>query len=56
MIEDAHRKLAAEGAFYMVVQKKQGMPSYRKAVEALFGNSEVVVKDKGYYVLKGIKI
>lgn len=56
MIEDAHRKLAAEGAFYMVVQKKQGMPSYRKAVEVLFGNSEVVVKDKGYYVLKGIKI
>ncbi|WP_342388025.1 class I SAM-dependent methyltransferase [Salinicoccus bachuensis] len=56
MIEDAHKKLVAEGAFYMVVQKKQGMPSYRKAVEKLFGNSEIVVKDKGYYVLKGVKV
>lgn len=56
MIEDAHRKLGAGGSFYMVVQKKQGMPSYRKAVEKLFGNSEIVAKDKGYHVLKGIKM
>lgn len=55
MIEDAHKKLGAGGTFYMVVQKKQGMPSYRKAVEKLFGNSEIVTKDKGYHVLKGVK-
>ncbi|MFC3419168.1 class I SAM-dependent methyltransferase [Salinicoccus hispanicus] len=55
MIEDGYGQLAGGGAFYMVVQKKQGMASYRKEIESRFGNVETVVKDKGYYVLKGIK-
>ncbi|TVT27005.1 class I SAM-dependent methyltransferase [Salinicoccus cyprini] len=55
MIEDAHDRLGAGGAFYMVVQKKQGMASYRKEIESQFGNVEVIAKDKGYHVLKGIK-
>lgn len=53
IIEDAARRLQ-EGAFYMVVQKKQGMASYRKAIEEKFGNVETLAKDKGYHVLKGI--
>ncbi|MFC4984860.1 class I SAM-dependent methyltransferase [Salinicoccus siamensis] len=53
IIEDAAGRLE-DGAFYMVVQKKQGMPSYRKAIQESFGNVETLAKDKGYYVLKGV--
>lgn len=54
MIDDAYYRLPGGGEFFMVVQKKQGMPSYKRAIERVFGNVEVVLKDKGYYVLKGI--
>ncbi|WP_411842939.1 class I SAM-dependent methyltransferase [Salinicoccus sp. HZC-1] len=55
IIEDAADRLSAGGAFYMVVQKKQGMPSYKKAIDASFGNVESVANEKGYHVLKGVK-
>lgn len=55
IIQDAHQRLTQDGNFYMVVQKKQGMPSYKKAIEQLFGNVEVLKKSKGYYILKAAK-
>ncbi|AKG75084.1 class I SAM-dependent methyltransferase [Salinicoccus halodurans] len=55
IIEDAADRLSAGGVFYMVVQKKQGMPSYKKAIEASFGNAESITNEKGYHVLKGVK-
>ena len=55
IIEDGFNRLETAGKFYMVVQKKQGMKSYKKLIEQLFGNVEVLLKEKGYYVLKGIK-
>ena len=55
IIEDSHKRLTANGHFYMVVQKKQGMPSYKKQIEAIYHNVEVLAKSKGYYILKGSK-
>lgn len=55
IIKDGFNRLDSAGRFYMVVQKKQGMKSYKKMIEQLFGNVEVLLKDKGYYVLKAIK-
>lgn len=55
MIQDAYARLAEGGAFYMVVQKKQGMASYKKEIESKFGNVQTILKDKGYYVLKGTR-
>lgn len=55
IIKDGFNRLEQAGKFYMVVQKKQGMKSYKDSIDQLFGNVEVVLKDKGYYVLKGIK-
>lgn len=55
ILSDAHARLTADGSFYMVVQKKQGMASYKKFLETTFGNVKTVVKDKGYYILKSIK-
>jgi 16S rRNA (guanine1207-N2)-methyltransferase len=55
IIADGFARLREGGSFYMVVQKKQGMKSYRNAIENTFGNVSTVMKDKGYHVLKGIK-
>lgn len=55
MLDDGFRRLEKEGEFYMVVQKKQGMASYKKHLNSLFGNVEIASKDKGYYILKSTK-
>ena len=39
---------------WVVIQKKQGAPSAKKNLESVFGNANVVKKDKGYYILKAI--
>lgn len=55
ILDDSYNRLIENGAFYMVVQKKQGMPSYLKHLETLYGNVEKLKKCKGYYILKSIK-
>ncbi|MFZ0474088.1 MAG: methyltransferase, partial [Halobacillus sp.] len=41
---------------WVVVQKKQGAPSAKQKIEDLFGNIEVVRKEKGYYIFKAQKV
>ncbi|UEX89923.1 class I SAM-dependent methyltransferase [Staphylococcus ratti] len=55
ILEDAHACLKAKGALYVVIQKKQGMPSAKKKMEAVFGNVESIKNSKGYHILKSIK-
>lgn len=55
MLNDGFKRLDLKGEFYMVVQKKQGMASYKKYLKSLFGNVEIASKDKGYYILKSTK-
>ena len=40
------------GRFYCVIQKKQGAPSAIKHLESIYGNCEVIAKDKGYFIIK----
>ncbi|KMK90923.1 class I SAM-dependent methyltransferase [Rossellomorea marisflavi] len=47
--------LAENGELWVVIQKKQGAPSAMEKMEELFSNVEVVVKKKGYYILKSVK-
>lgn len=47
--------LAENGELWIVIQKKQGAPSAMEKMEELFSNVEVVVKKKGYYILKSVK-
>ncbi|HCD3344204.1 TPA: class I SAM-dependent methyltransferase, partial [Staphylococcus argenteus] len=42
IFEQAFDKLDANGELFVVIQKKQGMPSAKKKMEALFGNVEVL--------------
>ena len=53
--DGAYNHLVKNGEFWVVIQKKQGAPSSKEHIEALFGNCEIVNRDKGYYILKAIK-
>ena len=55
IIEKSKDFLATDGDLTIVIQKKQGAPSAKSKMEDVFGNCEVVKKDKGYYILRSVK-
>lgn len=55
ILEDAYVKLKLDGEFFVVIQKKQGMPSAKKKMQDTFDNVEVLEKSKGYYILRSVK-
>lgn len=44
------------GDLTIVIQKKQGAPSAKVKMEEVFGNCEILKKDKGYYILRSEKV
>ena len=55
IMTDSYEHLNDQGELWVVIQKKQGMASCKKLLEETFSMVEVVVKNKGYYILKAIK-
>lgn len=55
ILSGAHELLLPGGTLTIVIQKKQGAPSAKKKMTEVFGNCEIVTKDKGYYILKSVK-
>lgn len=55
IIEESYKHLKPGGQFWAVIQKKQGAPSAKKKIEEVFGEAEIVKKEKGYYILKAKK-
>ena len=55
ILEKAYEHLNRSGELFVVIQKKQGAPSAKKKMEEVFGNCEIVKRDKGYFVLKSVK-
>ncbi|MEY8601483.1 class I SAM-dependent methyltransferase [Staphylococcus shinii] len=55
ILEDAYVKLKLDGELFVVIQKKQGMPSAKKKIQETFDNVEVLEKSKGYYILRSVK-
>lgn len=53
--DGAYDHLADGGELWVVIQKKQGAPSSKEHLIEIFGNCEIVKKDRGYYILKSIK-
>jgi len=53
--DGAFNHLETNGELWVVIQKKQGAPSSKEHLEALFGNCEIISRDKGYYILKSVK-
>ncbi len=55
ILEKAYQHLNDSGELFVVIQKKQGAPSAKKKMEDVFGNCEIIKRDKGYFVLKSVK-
>lgn len=55
ILEEAQHHLVDDGELWVVIQKKQGAPSAKKKMEEVYGNCEVISKDKGYFILRSIK-
>ncbi|MGM9970464.1 MAG: class I SAM-dependent methyltransferase [Anaeroplasma sp.] len=53
--DGAYEHLPIGGELWVVIQKKQGAPSSKEHLEKVFGNCEIINRDKGYYILKCIK-
>lgn len=56
IIEEAPAYLLPQGTLTIVIQKKQGAPSAKTKMDEIFGNVEVLKKDKGYYILRSVKV
>lgn len=55
IIEKSKDFLETDGDLTIVIQKKQGAPSAKSKMEDVFGNCEILKKDKGYYILRSVK-
>ena len=55
IIEKSREFLKDGGDLTIVIQKKQGAPSAKSKMEDVFGNCEIIKKDKGYYILRSVK-
>ncbi|VTS14833.1 class I SAM-dependent methyltransferase [Streptococcus pseudoporcinus] len=55
IIEKAFDFLHSNGDLTIVIQKKQGAPSAKEKMASIFGNVEILKKEKGYYILRSIK-
>ncbi|NQJ67782.1 class I SAM-dependent methyltransferase [Streptococcus suis] len=55
VIAGAKEHLVDGGSLTIVIQKKQGAPSAKKRMEEVFGNCQIIKKDKGYYILESVK-
>ena len=56
VIAGSPEHLTVGGDLTIVIQKKQGAPSAKAKMEEVFGNCEVIKKDKGYYILRSEKL
>lgn len=56
MFRDAKDVLKDGGQLWVVIQKKQGAPSAKAELQNIFGNVDIVSRDKGYYILQATKV
>src|SRR5699024_2076257 len=55
ILADSYDLLLPGGTLTVVIQKKQGAPSAQKKMQEVFGNAEILKKDKGYYIIQSVK-
>lgn len=55
ILEGAFDHLQIGGTLTVVIQKKQGAPSAKKKMEEVFGNCEMIARNKGYQILQSQK-
>lgn len=52
VVTGGYNHLNKGGIIVLVIQKKQGAPSLKEKMQEVFGNCDVIAKDKGYFILK----
>lgn len=55
ILKESYSHLNKNGRLVIVIQKKQGAPSAKKCMEEVFGNAEILKRNKGYYIIQSIK-
>lgn len=55
ILAQSYEYLKSGGSIWAVIQKKQGAPSAQEKLLAVFGNCEIVTKEKGYWILRSEK-
>lgn len=55
IFEEAYDHLTDNGRLWVVIRKQQGALSAQKKIAEIFGNCEIIKKDKGYFILKSQK-
>ena len=53
--DGAYKVLKSNGVLLVVIRKSHGAPSAKVYLENLFGNCEILRRNKGFYILKSIK-
>jgi len=48
---ESYLNLNTGGSLYVVINKKQGAPSSLQKIKEIFGNCEMIDRDKGYWIL-----
>lgn len=55
IIDGSFAHLKQGGTLTLVIRKDHGMESLKKHITEVFGNCEIISRDKGYYILKAEK-
>lgn len=55
MIEESQSRLQLGGELWVVIQKKQGAPSFQRFLSTLFSKVTVENRRKGYYIFRAVK-
>lgn len=55
MFEDSFHHLLEKGELWVVIKKDLGAPSAQKKLQELFAEVEVVLKHKGYWIIRATK-
>jgi 16S rRNA (guanine1207-N2)-methyltransferase len=55
MFAGAYDILKPNGSLYIVIRKSHGAESAQKYIATIFGNCELLKRDKGYYIYQAIK-
>ncbi|MGP6140749.1 MULTISPECIES: class I SAM-dependent methyltransferase [unclassified Jeotgalibaca] len=55
ILSEGYAYLLPGGTLTAVIQKKQGAPSAQNKMTEVFGNAEIIARDKGYWIIQSTK-
>ena len=55
LMQGAFEHLKDDGQLVLVIRKDHGMESLKKYITSIFGNCEIIERNKGFYILKAVK-